>query len=551
MYDDDDSDIVGSNDNDDNYPNIVHPHRNPSYKVSEVEMRVKGGASPRAVEVEGPKRYLSHLPSARNNEREEGQYIDLINPYFPTSFSDYEGLPNLVHPHNSPFMVHRSPNRQPSPAPSRVPADGQRILSPVEHAWSDSLQIPQMVVTRHFEALSAPCDSPDSLQDARDPPSFFAGACASPTFSMSPDSPKSFFRSRVSKKEVFTIGGTLSADSSPNGTPKPRPRKSLLGAIHGRKKPSEPKLCSIRRVDSGGYEVPAQLFRHRSAMNNHYTGLNRSRAEEHVYDEIHNQHGREVEGDADADCLKESAESLVAGASPPADALLVVPDLPSLFTDCRESVRSEVGRYVEIDSEHFASSPRISQKIGGYGDDQPTWGRKLSRDEESLEMISEEHDGTLTKGTCTRDDEGRSGAVRTDTHGHDQDEPQNSEDKTGACGAQEGQSHEGTEYPEVNPTTEPDAKHVHYENLVDIAIALDQESEDDDYQDVFSDVSFDESWSDCDYTDVFTKNHAAVWISGRCFYGTWSPPAPGMGYPEWGTMKISPAENLDLWTGFS
>ena len=90
MYDDDDSDIIGSNDNDDNYPNIVHPHRNPSYKVSEVEMRVKGGASPRAVEEEGPKRYLSHLPSVRNNEREEGQYIDLINPFFPTSFSDYE-----------------------------------------------------------------------------------------------------------------------------------------------------------------------------------------------------------------------------------------------------------------------------------------------------------------------------------------------------------------------------------------------------------------------------------------------------------------------------
>ena len=510
MYDDDDdSDTISSNDNDDNYPNIVHPHRNPSYKVSEVEMRVKGGASSRAVEGEATKRYLSHLPTGGNCEREEGQYIDLINPYFSASFpGDYEGLPNLVHPQNSPFMVHRSPTHQPSPDPARGPVDTQRTLSPVDGVRSDNLQIPRMVVTRHLEPLSGPGDSPKSLHEAREFPRVFSGACASPTFPVSSGSPpKSFFRGRVSTREVFAIGGTLSADSSPNGTPKPRPRKSLLGAIHGRKKPSEPKLRSIRRVDSGGYEVPVKLFKAKQALSNHYTGLNRSRTEEHVYDEIHqHQDGeRESQDGPGSERLRELAVSLATGASP---ALLPVPDLPPWLADCRASVRSEVGRYVEIDSEHFAASPRSSQKIvGGLGDDPLAWGRKRSRDEESLEIISEEQDGTPMKDTSTRDedDEDEDDALRENTQNHDQDELPNTQEKTRACDAPEGQSHNVTEHPDSSLTPETDSKYVEYEN-----IGFDEGSEDGDYQEVFSDVSDDESWSDCDYNDVFTKNFAAV-----------------------------------------
>ena len=537
MFDDDDNDIIISgNDNVEMYTNAPQPRRNASYKVSEVEMRVKGGAA--CGEGEGPKRYLSHLPSPRTSERGEGQYIDLINPYFSTRFSEYEGLPNLLHPQSSPFMVHRFPSHHPSLAPPRGPADRQPTRAPVERARSDKLQVPHMLVTRHFEPISGAGDSPKCSSAARDsPPRAFPGAgdspprvlpgasCDSPTTTTTttttttrttsssaagspPDTPRPFFRSRVSAREVFTIGGTLSADDcSPGGTPRPRPRKSLMGAIHGRKKPSEPKLRSIRRVDSAGYEVPAALYplRPKSAACNHYTALNRARTEEHVYDEIrHQTEERQCEGGAA--CLLElsvcGAAFLAVASAAPADG----DTLSSPFVDGRASVRSEVGRYVEIvDSEHFAASPRGSLRTaGGLDDNQTNWGRKRSREEESLEMISEEQDGTPRKDAGTLDEQEQDGVPRKDTQSHSKADHRNTEDKTRVYDIH-GDSHD-VENPEMKLTMESDKNHVEYANNV----GSDWESDEDDYQEVFDVDSTDDSWSDGDYTDAFANNNAAV-----------------------------------------
>ncbi|XP_070191615.1 uncharacterized protein [Littorina saxatilis] len=530
-------DTISGADNSDRYHNVPRPRKNISTrKTAGVEKRKKaggGGSAARVRRGEVANSYISHLPTPQGSPKEEGQYIDLINPSFSEiPFSDYERLPNLVQPHQSPYMVHRTPTQQSCTDPRRGLTLGHPSLAVAPLSRSGNLSVPQVVFTHQYEPFSPLCDSPMSSTGGSSSPKFSSGAYESPILqsgvsnsqtsqreaSGSPSTSKALFRS---SGEVFTIGGTLSSadESSACGTPRPRPRKSLmrLAAIHGKKMPSEPRLKSIRRVDSSGYEVPVKLYEPRSTQDNPYTTLKRARAEEHVYDKIRSVEEGRREEEASSPPDLEPAPPPTVSPNPgvlSSDSASPVIGLNKslLFVENRVSVSSDVHRYFEIDINHFGPG-------SCRGSDTPPLGTydRLNREDRQVTQEESSSKPNLSAGYGKLGNEARQGKANENVkRNDDENDPQNRDQNSPKSCDIKLTALQTTEQEAPNTTSVRDQEYLRDSGLDpdfehDKRSDLAGESDNDTYQDCFGTDSDDDFvWSDFENNDVFTDNNASV-----------------------------------------
>ncbi|KAL8595246.1 hypothetical protein ACOMHN_043398 [Nucella lapillus] len=421
-------------------------------------------------------RYLAHVPSCRHSSLQDAcHYANMGTSFTSDGHEDLEGLPNLVDPRRSPLMVNRDLLPEAGVAERKRVPNRRRPLS-------DKAEIPKLTVTQHFKSSTSAsyCDASNSVS-SDSPESLRKESRVKATTSR-----KSIIIGRA--REVYTIGGSLSAeDVSGATTPKPAVRKSILGAIPGRKKGSQPRLCSIRRMDSGGYEIPLK-YQDTASIRNQYASLRHIRMDEHVYNEL-----RCPTPDPGTMGRRKLGDLRFQQPAPRGKHRNVS---PFLTIDQRTNQFSETACYVDL-TEHIPENAAFEEDSGSEDN---VLTKNVDQNQE--ECASHTHEATSEVSSAGTKRKARVEKPRIPTvQRYKKTRRQLSQRPL----TQEGVLREIRLAGSDNPAFE-EGRSTHV-----LTLEEDDDSDDVEYEELYSaDTDDDDMCSDCDYKDVFTKTNAAV-----------------------------------------